>query len=538
MPLFLVPTMEGEQMYRMLGRTRALFGVLVAVSLLMASCGSDDDTDGAESPQEAPEYDPDGVLRVGTDLVRNGGFGFDPTRMGIGLYVDATPVLAPLLTRGAGGDFQPYLAKEATIADPRTIEVVLRPDLEFSDGSPVNAAAVKATFDRNLASNNTNGLAIVDMRNVETIQETSPTEFTIRLKTPSAAVVYGLLAGIEFAPMAPSSFTSGADIHQKPVGAGPMMVTEFTPGSRIVMKKNPNYWDAENVLLGGMEYVHVTAEAATNAMLANQVDWVRLSNVEQVRGLSGSYVGDIAPTTAPSQIGLCATQAPLNDLRVRQAIAYAVDRDQFNDVIWAGQSEPAWDLWPSGSPFHNEDLDGNYEKDLTKARSLLSEAGYPNGLSFTMYARAPEQRIAELLQGQLKQAGIDMKIVIGTDLAGDYFQNARTNSAWIGQNRPGIDKVSRFYLSNSFANACKFPMPKVDALNAQLIGLELESPEAIAIWEELQEVIFEEYLPYIQLVFHSDMHGYNADRVGELVSYYDQLGGRAPHPVGTYIAAS
>src|SRR5205085_11073291 len=125
-----------------------------------------------------------------------------------------------------------------------------------------DSAAVKATFNRNLASNNAAGLQISDMALVKNIVVDSPTHFTIKLLKPSAGVVYALLAGVEFAPMSPKSFTDGTNLNTSAVGAGPMKLVNYVTNNRVEMVKNPLYWNADNVFIRGITYIHTPAGQA------------------------------------------------------------------------------------------------------------------------------------------------------------------------------------------------------------------------------------------------------------------------------------
>jgi ABC-type transport system substrate-binding protein len=376
------------------------------------------------------------------------------------------------------------------------------------------------------------------MQSVASITVNGPTNFTIKTKTPVAAVVYSLLAGVEFAPMAPSQFTPGADLGRTAIGAGPMMIKSFEPGVKVTLVKNPNYIDADDVPLAGMEYIHAEAGApSVNALQAGQVDYTALLP-SQLDGLPPQYTVDAKPTTAPYTQQLCVKAGtPLGDARVRQAMAYALDREAFNQVLFGGRSQVAWDLWPSSSPWHDESLDGYYDQDIPKAKQLLTDAGYPNGFSFDTFSgpAGTDPRLSEMLQQQYKAVGINMGIVQSANTGTDFYQLVKA-PATISQSRPGpLDKLSRFYLSNSFANVCKFPVPEVDALYAKLAALPLESPEAIDAWHDIQQQIFAKLAFFPQTVFQLSSFAYDNNRVGAIKPYYDQLGTRQPDPEGSYI---
>jgi peptide/nickel transport system substrate-binding protein len=507
--------------------------------VLAAACGGDDD-DGTDESGQEDDIEPNGVLRTTGVLSGATAVRFDPTKMPPGGYIAALPVIRPLMTRNADGTLKPDLAKSARVIDSSTVEVVLRENMKFSDGTPLDAAAVKATFERNLASNNSNGLQIIDMQNVASITVDSPTQLTIKTKTPVAAIVYTLLAGVEFAPTSPAWMANPGD-GLKAVGAGPMMIKEYVPDTKVTMVKNPNYWDADNIKLAGIEYINAAdGQAMINALQAGQVDYIFgsvLTNIDQLRGLSAPFVFNSKPTQFPFSMWLCIdNRTPIGNMKVRQAIAYAIDREEYNEVIYGGESEPAWGLWPSDSIWHDEDLDDVFERDIDKAKQLLREAGYPNGVSFNILVGATgDSRPQELLQGQLADAGIQMNIIRSANSSAEFFQLAK-EPALMSQSRPGpLDKISRHFLSTSFTNVCKYKVPKHDQLYAELAGLPIDSDEAIEIWGELQESIVRDEAMAIFTAFQVINEAYNSDRVGEVATYIDQLGQPNFDPVGTYM---
>ncbi|MGE0881065.1 MAG: ABC transporter substrate-binding protein [Acidimicrobiia bacterium] len=539
---------------------------LVALGTIAAACGDDSDaestdttaaggtaatpgiaattTAGATTSAAPTDIDPAGVVKVAVDLVANTGMKFDPVTMGTGSYVSASPVVRPLFQRNRAGQIVPDLAESAKVVDPTTVEVNLRPNLKFSDGTPVTAADVKATFERNLASNNSAGLQIADMGLVSTITADSATKFTIKLKDPSAGIIYAMLAGVEFAPVKDSSYTKDAAGKTVPVdnvkviAAGPMMVSAVEPGVKITMVKNPNYIDAAKVRIAGMEYLHATPGAATlNALRSGQVDYAGGLGFADASSLPAPYKADQLPMTAAMTIQMCMkADNPLGNVKVRQAMAYAFDREAYNSTVFGGKSEVAWDLWPKSSPWHDTANENFYKRDVAKAKQLLTEAGYPNGVTLTMAAGAAVQRDMEVMQAQLKEAGITLNIAVSANIVTDFYNASPKYDMTFSQSRPGpLDKITRFYLSNSFSNVCKFPTPEVEAAFNKLKGLAIDSPDAIPAWKELQKVIVRDLALFPTMAFQVYSTAYNGDRLSGVEFYYDALGSRQLSPLSTYV---
>jgi len=528
--------------------------LLLVAATVVGACGDDDgddagaggsattqsstaggDTTAGASTTAAEDVDPDGVLRVGVDLAASGGLKFDPIKMATGQYIYSTPVLRSLLMRDETGALVPDLAESAEVVDPTTVTATLRPNLRFSDGTPLDAAAVKATVERNIASNNSAGLQVADLALIESVTADSPTELTITMKQPAAAVAYALLAGVEFAPVSPATYAAAATGDGTTVvGAGPMMIESYTPNASVKMVRNPNYHDPDSVTLGGIEYVNSQpGPSMVNALRSGAIDYVVVTT-DQSNGLTSGYEVDQHTMTAGMTFQWCMQEGqPLGNAQVRQAISYAIDREAYNEAIYAGRSEVAWDLWPESSPWHDPSLEGVYERDVAKARQLLAEGGYPDGFSFTMMVTPATTRDMEVLQAQLAEIGVEMQLIATTNPL-DYYVDKKMDATY-SQSRPGLDKLPRFYLSNSFSNVCKFPSPQADALYAQITALAPDDPEAIELQRQFSQLVVRDLAWFPMTVFQQHIVAYDGERVGELDFYYDQLGGRQPDPIGTTI---
>ena len=144
-----------------------------------------------------------------------------------------------LLRQNADGSYSPGLAKSATVVDPQTIEVELQPNVKFSDGTPMNAEAVKFSIERTMASGNVGAVRAELLPDRGSITVNSPTKLTITLKTPIAGQFYNLLANGETFVVSPTAVQSGTSLDEKPVGAGPFMLESFTPETVGDVREEP-----------------------------------------------------------------------------------------------------------------------------------------------------------------------------------------------------------------------------------------------------------------------------------------------------------
>lgn len=209
----------------------------------------------------------------------------------------------------------------------------------------------------------------------------------------------------------------GDQFNFHPVGTGPFKFEEWKQDERIVLSKNENYWkkDAEgNQLpyLDGLEF-GIVADLAmqwTEFGLGNydQIEEVDDPYYEEAKKMEGFQEG---PTLGTYYYGFNMTKEPFkNSKALRQAFNYAIDRKALIDLVRNGKAIPATGLLPPGMMGYDENIEPKYTYDPEKAKALLKEAGYPDGIKIELVYNTSEihKRIAETLQAQLKQAGIDM----------------------------------------------------------------------------------------------------------------------------------
>jgi peptide/nickel transport system substrate-binding protein len=251
-----------------------------------------------------------GPLRMPYDLAAFGGVKFDPTTpsnpndwyMQQWLYDS-------LLHQNADGSYSPALAKSATVKDPQTVEIELRPGIKFSDGSPLDADAVKFSIERTLAAKNV-GSVRAELNEISNITVNSPTSLTIALKTPIAGQFYNLLAHGETFVVSPTAVRSGTPLDQKPVGAGPYVLESFTPENRAVFTRNPNYYDKKKIKIPRIELVQAAStdpQAAINSLLDGATDAYLLGGIAGTEALTQA---GITVDVKPRSTRLCARASP------------------------------------------------------------------------------------------------------------------------------------------------------------------------------------------------------------------------------------
>jgi ABC-type transport system substrate-binding protein len=225
-------------------------------------------------------------------------------------------------------------------------------------------------------------------------------------------------AGMMISPTAYKSAGSQDAFNKAPVGSGKFKVNgEWRPVESLSLRTWPGYWDKSTPAIAGMELKDVKVDALVNALNSGQMDLVALDATAQIPGVK-NQPNTIVKVDSPlrpqtREFLLNPTVPPLDNLKVRQAIAYALDRDAIADVMTDGEQKGIWQWFPEGWLPFDSALNNTYKYDPAKAKQLLAEAGYPNGLdlksvigsSSTSYIQQ-----GELIQAQLKAVGVNMTL--------------------------------------------------------------------------------------------------------------------------------
>lgn len=317
-----------------------------------------------------------------------------------------------LVKLGGGNDYEPMLATSWKQVDEVTWEFALREGVQFHDGTPFNANAVKQTIarvlDKKIASPRANLF-----ESIKEVKVLDDYHVQFILHAPYAPLL-SVLAGGEGAILSPKAIEQyGLELSKHPVGTGPFTFQSWTPGQEIVLVKNEAYWGEKPKL---EKVVFKTVPEATTrlamvetgeAQIALQVPVTELERVQNSPSMTlGRYEAFYVDF-----IGFQVKQKPFDDVRVRQAIAYATDRDAIIKGVYNQVGVSATSTMGRQVVGFSPNIQG-YPYDLNKAKQLLSEAGYPNGFTATIYTNDNKERmnVAEVLQSQLKGIGINLNI--------------------------------------------------------------------------------------------------------------------------------
>ncbi len=342
-----------------------------------------------------------------------------------------------LLYEGKDGKIVPYLATDYKISpDGKSFTFALRKDVKFSDGAAFNAAAVKWNFDRIVDPNFKAGGALVQLTGYAGSSVVDDSTVRVNFKEPySPFLTYA--AGAILALISPKTTPAQGDaVNQKPVGSGPFTVAEYVPKDHITIARNPEYnrrapWsDHQGPALLDRIVFKIIPESGTRMTTIQSGETQMISALSMpasvlklLQANTNLRVERIPYPGAPRIWLLNVTLPPTNDLKVRQALSYGINRGAFVESIYNGLGEKACAPLTQHM-LGDASLCAAYPYNPQKAAQLLDEAGWkmgPNnirvkdGKPLTLVINSinygagnlPE---VELLQGQLLQLGVDAKI--------------------------------------------------------------------------------------------------------------------------------
>ena len=438
---------------------------------------------------------------------------FSPTNLDPRVGVDAQSeridnlIFDDLLSRGDNLDVAPGLAERWEIPDPLTYVFHLHHGVKFHDGRPLTSRDVKWTFDSLLQGRIRSTKAAV-YRFVDRID--APDDYTVvfHMKEPSATLLWNLSDGaVGIVP-----YGSGNEMSVHPIGSGPFKFVSAETDKEVIIERNDGYW-GDKAKLARVRFA-VVPDATTRALELRKGSADATINAltpDTVLALERepSLAVERAPGTVLAYLGFNLRDPVLKDARVRQAIAYALDRRPMIQYLWRGAAQPARSVLPPQSWAYEGNVPP-YGHDSDKARALLDSAGYPevNGERFhiTMKTSTDENTrlMVAVMQQQLREVGIVLDIrsfefaTFFADVTHGAFQ--MYGLRWIGGNEdPDIFEYA--FHSAKFppngANRGFYSNPNVDAL-IDKARREVDPKVRKPIYAELQRILAEE-LPYIDL---------------------------------------
>ena len=436
-------------------------------------------------------------------------------------------VMESLLYLDTALTYQPQLAQSWNVsADGRTYTFKLRPNVKWHDGKPFTSADVRFTVMEVLKKLHPRGRS--SFAKVDSVETPDPMTAVFKLSAPAPSMLTALASGYE-SPIVPKHLFEGTDIAanpyiSKPVGTGPFVFKEWQKGSHIVLERNPNYWRPGKPALQRIVFRIINDASARAAGLE--------SGELQIGGLSPIPLTDLnrlanSPALSIEKRGYSymspfmlmevnLRKPPLNDVRVRQAIAHAIDRQRMTQIVWMGYGEPAVSPIPSSvTTFHSKDIP-KYEFDVEKSKKLLDDAGLKpgaGGVRFKMFhdfipLGSDYQRTGEFIKQSLARVGIDVELRsqdLPTYLRRIYTDyDFDTTSLYYGAFADPTQGLQRLFWSKSiqkgvvFTNPTDYRSPEMDRI-IESAQSEADPAKRKALYLEMQRLAMTD-LPVIPLM--------------------------------------
>lgn len=308
-----------------------------------------------------------------------------------------------------GTDVTPALATDHKVSDDgKTFTFELRPGVKFSNGDPLTAEDV--AFSINRAAKSDEGLTYLDAA-IKDVTAKDGATVVVTTKYAWGPLVADLSLFVN--AIIPDDFAgmSEEEFFEKPIGTGPFMVEEWNKGKSLKLVRNPHYWQEGKPYLDSITYERVADENQRVLQLkGDQADVVRFPPISQVKPLDATpnLNAEAFSSSAVYYILMNQKEAPFDDVHVRRAISYAVDRESIVQAVLFGEGTPADSVLAPSDP--NYEPQPEITQDLATARSELKKSSEPDGFKTELLVTPSGTRLAEVLQQQLGEIGIEISI--------------------------------------------------------------------------------------------------------------------------------
>lgn len=480
----------------------SLISLLLVMSIILTACGENNqaftnnqDIQSEEISEGSGETLKETTAQVLKYATESEPIGLDPHTITAAASIRIfKQIYNTLIDVDDNMNFIPELAEDWDQPDELTYIFKLRKGVKFHNGREMVAEDVKYSFERVLDPEVAAiGKSYYDM--IDTIEIVDDYTIKFRLTEPFAPFLTNLTS--LYGAIVPKEVVEeNGSLMQVACGTGPFKLKEWIPDNKIILEKNSDYFEEGLPKLDGVEYYVMTDESSRIAAIrTGKVDLIKLP-ASGVSLLEGNTDVVIKPyqSNEYSYLGFNLDLDKFKDVGVRQAISYAVNRQEIIDLAYNGEASvsgfvtPAMGRW--AIDYANEDL---YQQNIEKAKQLMADAGYPDGfetkISVGLYDDI--RATGEILQKQLERIGI--KASIENLESGQYVDSwsNKTHEMMAGRNGAGTDpnrSVAFFFSTEGSANVWGYSNPEVDALcdEGKVTVVESEREE---IYKEAQRVV-------------------------------------------------
>lgn len=460
-----------------------LFSVVVLTTLTIALSACSGDKQGENSsqitigiPQDMEDsLDPNKAVAAGTKEI----------------YFN---IYEGLVKPDSDGNIYPAVASDYTISeDKRTYTFTLREGVKFHDGSTVTVEDVKFTLDK--CADTSNGDPMVEaFSNVESISILDDETVEIVLTQPSTDFIAGL-ADVN-AAIVPASNT---DPDKNAIGTGPYKFVSRSPQENFILEKFDDYWGEPAHIDQVTLKICANADSIVMDLNGGSIDMFARLTTAQADQLSADYNVLEGAMNLVQAMYLNNEAEPFNDVRVRQALCYAVNKEEILTMVADGKGTPIGSsMFPAFGKYYMPELNDVYAQDIEKAKELLAEAGYSDGFSFTIKVPSnygPHIDTAQVIAEQMKAIGVDAQIELieWDSWLSDVYAGREYQATVVGVDASSLTASALLmrFTSTAGNNFVNFKSEAYDTAfaNAQAAS---EDEEQTAFYKECEKILTEE----------------------------------------------
>lgn len=388
----------------------------------------------------------------------------------------------------------PKLAKDWDVSDDhKTYTFYLEEDVEFHDGTPFDADAVKFNFERMLDPE-VGSARIDEVEEIEKVNVVDDYTVEVVLKDPHAPLLGALTdrAGMMVSPSAVEEM--GGDFENHPVGTGPYEFIEKEKNNYIGVSRYEDYWDDEAKIENVIYEPYTDENIRTTNLTSGDIDLVSLVSPKDANKLEEDPSITVDSRDGNGYLGLHISKEneALGDENIREAIDYAVDREAIAKVAYEGGALPAIDAFPPENWAHNPDIEVP-ENGVEEAKKLVKESGVEDP-SFTLNVPPSEtdEDVGQMVQNMLAEVGITVSVEVQEH--GQLLDSMESGNfdaiylGWDGRVDPD-ESVSKFFMSDGYNNYDKIDDEELDSLLKEA-RTTLDEDKRATLYEEFSEKLF------------------------------------------------
>jgi len=425
------------------------------------------------------------------------------------------------------GKPSPGLAESWTYnADLTEMTFKLRPGVVFHDGTKFNAAAVVHNFAYITQLGTRAGAASAEaMNQLASFEARGDDVVHLKLKQPNGQMPFllGGQAGMMVSPAALTGDAFGATL--KPIGTGPFKVRSFESTVRTVMDRFDGYWGGSAGRPATIEHTFIAdGRARLNALRSGQANLALIDPRQIAEAKGAGFAVQANEKDSTWDIYVNTKRETTGNQKVRQAFMHAIDRAAVSDALGFGVSKPTVQLFSSNSPAYLPELEKRYPFDQAKAKALLKEAGYPNGVDITwlLLNTTEYKQLGEALQAMLGEVGIRIKFDVVDIAQFVQFRRPPTRgdimmARWGGRSDP-LQSFWEVTGTGGSVAAGGAAVPEIDTLIEKARRMDPADPARMAVVHDLARLTTEQ-ASHFGIMTRSNVYAYKTGCISGLPPY-------------------